>query len=115
MVREQAARAISAMVQGQALLAVQGLQGKPHILLSACREVEACTSGDDRSSPWDLDIGQTPLGSLPSSQMRGLELLPDLTGLEALAEQLVFQANGHQEHAEVCISPPTSSAHAVPL
>ena len=115
LVREQAARAISGLVQGQALLAVQGSQRKLHILLSACREAEACRSGDDRPSPWDLDVGQKPLGSLPSPQMSGLELLPNLTGLEALAEQLIFQANGHQEHAEVCISPPTCSVHTVPL
>ena len=103
-VREQAARAISALVQGQALLAVQGSQAKPYILLSACREAEACTSEENTPSPWDwdLDLPQKPVGSLPSPHMSGLELLPDLAGLQALAEQLIFQATG-QEHAEVSL------------
>ena len=102
------------MVQGQALLAVQASRAKPYVLFSACREAEACRSGDDIPSPWDLGVVQKSLGSLPSPQMSGLELLPDLTGLEALAEQLIFQANG-QGHAEVCANPLTCSVHAVPL
>ncbi len=103
MVREQAARAISALVQGQALLVAQGPQAKPYILLSACREAECCRSEDDIPSPWDVEVPKNPSGSLPSPHMSGLQLLPDLAGLEALAEQLIFQADG-QEHAEVGIN-----------
>ena len=101
-VREQAGRAISALVKGQGLLAVQGSEARPHILMSACREAAACTLKEDTASPWDwdLDLLQRPIGSLPRPHINGQELLPDLTGLEALAEQLIFQASG-QEYAEV--------------
>ena len=112
-VKEQAARAILALVQGQALLASQGLQAKPYILLSACREAECCRSEEDVPSPWDLEVTRQPLGSLPRPHMSGLQLLPDLAGLEALAEQLIFQSHG-QEHAEVGITPFICPGRAIP-
>ncbi len=113
-VKEQAARAISALVQGQALLAVQGPQAKPYILLAACREAEACRSEDNMPSPWHVEVSQKPLCSLPSPHMSGLQLLPDLAGLEALAKQLIFQGNG-PEHAEVGSNPAAYILHTVPL
>ncbi len=51
-------------------------------------------------SPWNIPEAEQPLKSMQTSSGAGLELLPDLASLEALAEQLVFQATG-QEHAEV--------------
>jgi len=99
-VRHQAARAISALVQGQVLLSAQSSQAKYHILLAACCDTEACMAEGSIPSPWNLPEAEQPLKSMQTSSGAGLELLPDLALLEALAEQLVFQATG-QEHAEV--------------
>lgn len=98
LVRRNAAEAIAALMQGQAQLSAQGSQAKPGILLAACCRAEACCPEEGRLCPWHLQGAQQHIRhSVASPPAEGLELVPDLLALEALAELLIFQSGGQED------------------
>ena len=100
LVQRHTAGAISALVHHQALLSVQGSQAKPHISLSACCQTVGGSPDGSMGSPWDPEVAMKQMEAMPSPITSGLELVPDLASLGALAEQLIFQS-GVQEEVQV--------------
>ena len=98
----------TAWVQGQALLSAQGPQAKALVLMAACCRSESCCPEEDQLGAWQTQERQQP-GEAPSSQpgAHGLELMPNLAAVEAIAEQLIFQPSesrgGAGEQCSSCL------------
>ena len=97
------AEALSALVQGQALLSAQGPQAKALVLAAACRRSESCCPEEGLLGAWQIQGLQQPCEAHLQPCAHGLELAPDLAAVNFIAEQLIFQPSD-QEQVQVRVA-----------
>ena len=91
------AEALSALVQGQALLSAQGAQAKALVLMSACCRSESCCPEEDLLGIWQIQGRQQPCEAHSQPGAHGSQLMPDLAAVEAIAERLIFQSSSDEQ------------------